>query len=66
MFLATKHNFSKRFELDSGESLVPGLQTVIDHGSHLGVENIFLVMPHRGRLTLLGNVAGKPFEHIFN
>lgn len=65
-FLATKHNTAKRFGLEGGESLIPGLQAMIDHGSHLGVENIVLGMPHRGRLNVLGNVAGKPLEQIFH
>jgi len=65
-FLATKHNTAKRFGLEGAESLIPGLQAMIDHGSQLRVESIVLGMPHRGRLNVLGNVAGKPLEQIFN
>lgn len=65
-FLAKKHNTAKRFGLEGGESLIPGLQAMIDHGSQLGVENIVLGMPHRGRLNVLGQVAGKPLEQIFH
>lgn len=66
MFLARKHNTAKRFGLEGGESLIPGLQAMIDHGSQLGVENVVLGMPHRGRLNVLGNVAGKPLEQIMH
>lgn len=65
-FLATKHNTAKRFGLEGAESLIPGLQAMINYGSQLGVENIVLGMPHRGRLNVLGNVAGKPLEQIFH
>lgn len=66
LFLAKKHNTAKRFGLEGGESLIPGLQAMIDHGSQLGVENVVLGMPHRGRLNVLGNVAEKPLEQIFH
>lgn len=66
LFLAKKHNTAKRFGLEGGESLIPGLEAMIDHGSHLGVENIVLGMPHRGRLNVLGNVAKKPLDQIFH
>lgn len=65
-FLAMKHNTAKRFGLEGAESLIPGLQAMIDHGSQLGVENIVLGMPHRGRLNVLGQVADKPLEQIFH
>lgn len=65
-FLARKHNTAKRFGLEGGEALIPGLQAMIDHGSQLGVENVVLGMPHRGRLNVLGNVADKPLEQIFH
>lgn len=66
LFLARKHNTAKRFGLEGGEALIPGLQAMIDHGSQLGVENVVLGMPHRGRLNVLGNVAKKPLEQIFH
>lgn len=66
LFLAKKHNTAKRFGLEGGESLIPGLQAMIDHGSQLGVEHVVLGMPHRGRLNVLGNVAAKPLEQIFH
>lgn len=65
-FLATKHSTAKRFGLEGGEALIPGLQAMIDHGSQLGVENIVLGMPHRGRLNVLGNVCAMPLEQIFH
>lgn len=64
-FLSRKHSTAKRFGLEGGESLIPGLQAMIDRGSQLGVENVILGMPHRGRLNVLANVAGKSKVQIF-
>lgn len=66
VFLAKKHNTAKRFGLEGGESLIPGLQALLDRGSQLGLENVVLGMAHRGRLNVLANVAAKPLEQIFH
>jgi len=65
-FLDVKYTGTKRFGLDGGESAVPALEQIIKRGGHLGVEEIVLGMPHRGRLNVLANVMGKPFRAIFN
>jgi len=64
-FLATKFPNDKRFGLEGGESMVPGLKFMIDILSKDGVEDIFIGMPHRGRLNVLSNVVRKPNENIF-
>ena len=65
-FLDVKYTGTKRFGLDGGESTVPALEQIIKRGGHLGVQDIILGMPHRGRLNVLANVMGKPFRAIFN
>ncbi|GBE43247.1 2-oxoglutarate dehydrogenase E1 component [bacterium BMS3Bbin10] len=65
-FLDVKYTGTKRFGLDGGEAAVPALEQIIKRGGHLGVEEIILGMPHRGRLNVLANVMGKPFRAIFN
>lgn len=64
-FLHTKFVGQKRFSLQGGETLIPGLQAVIDHGSALGIEEFMIGMPHRGRLNVLANILGKDYEEIF-
>jgi len=64
-YLNQKFNTSKRFGLDGGESVIPGLKAMIDHGSKLGIENFTFGMPHRGRLNVLANVLRKPMPLIF-
>jgi 2-oxoglutarate dehydrogenase E1 component len=65
-FLHKKHSTAKRFGLEGGEALIPGMQAMMEHGSNLGVENFVLGMPHRGRLNVLANIAQKPLEQIFH
>ncbi|KAK9453832.1 thiamine diphosphate-binding protein [Dipodascopsis uninucleata] len=65
-FLATKYPNDKRFGLEGGESLIPGMKAMIDRSVDLGVSDIVIGMPHRGRLNMLSNVVRKPNESIFS
>ncbi len=64
-FLDKKYTGTKRFGLDGGEALVPALEQIIKRGGQLGVEEIIIGMPHRGRLNVLANMMGKPYQAIF-
>ena len=65
-FLQVKHPGTKRFGLDGGESLMPLLHSVLIRAAQLGVREISLGMPHRGRLNVLSNLMRKPFTAIFS
>ena len=65
-YLHVKFVGTKRFGLDGGESLIPALEQIIKRGGNLGVKEIKIGMPHRGRLNVLANVMGKPFKAIFS
>ncbi|MEX2517829.1 MAG: 2-oxoglutarate dehydrogenase E1 component [Paracoccaceae bacterium] len=65
-FLGVKYLGTKRFGLDGGESLIPAMEQIIKRGGALGVKDIIFGMPHRGRLSVLANVMGKPYRAIFN
>ncbi len=65
-YLDKKFTGTKRFGLDGGESLVPGMEQIFKRGSQLGVDEIVIGMAHRGRLNVLANVMGKPFQAILN
>ena len=64
-FLHVKFVGTKRFGLDGGESLIPALEQIIKRGGHLGVKEVKIGMPHRGRLNVLANMMQKPFKAIF-
>jgi len=65
-FLHVKYMGTKRFGLDGGEALIPAMEQIIKRGGALGVKEIVIGMPHRGRLNVLANVMGKPYRAIFN
>ncbi len=65
-FLHVKYMGTKRFGLDGGEALVPAMEQIIKRGGSLGVKDIIIGMPHRGRLSVLANVMEKPYRAIFN
>lgn len=65
-YLDKKFTGTKRFGLDGGESLVPAIEQIIKRGSQLGLEEIVVGMAHRGRLNVLANLMGKPFQAIFS
>ena len=65
-FLNVKYTGTKRFGLDGAESMVPALEQIIKRGGALGVQEIVIGMPHRGRLNVLAAVMGKPYHHIFH
>ncbi|TKA98201.1 2-oxoglutarate dehydrogenase E1 component [Cereibacter changlensis] len=65
-FLHVKYMGTKRFGLDGGESLIPAMEQIIKRGGALGVKDIVIGMPHRGRLSVLANVMMKPYRAIFN
>ena len=65
-FLHIKYMGTKRFGLDGGEAVIPAMEQIIKRGGNLGVKEIIIGMPHRGRLSILANVMGKPYRAIFN
>jgi 2-oxoglutarate dehydrogenase E1 component len=65
-FCDTKFTGTKRFGLDGGEALIPALEQIIKRGGNLGVKEIVLGMPHRGRLNVLTQVMGKAHRALFH
>jgi 2-oxoglutarate dehydrogenase E1 component len=65
-FLHTKYVGQKRFSLEGGESIIPGLDAVIEKAAEMGVEQFVMGMAHRGRLNVLANIFGKPTQDIFS
>ncbi|MBL9063702.1 2-oxoglutarate dehydrogenase E1 component [Tabrizicola sp.] len=65
-FLHVKYMGTKRFGLDGAESVIPAMEQIIKRGGALGVKDIIIGMPHRGRLNILANVMLKPYRAIFH
>lgn len=64
-FLQRRYQGQKRFSLEGGESLIPLMDWVIRSAADLGVQEVVIGMPHRGRVNVLNNIVGKTYEQIF-
>jgi len=64
-FLQTKYVGQKRFSLEGAESVIPLMDAVIAAAAAAGMDEASIGMPHRGRLNVLANIAGKSYSQIF-
>ena len=65
-YLQVKHTGTKRFGLDGGESMIPCIERLFRTVALLGVEEVVIGMPHRGRLNVLTRIMGKPYVAVFS
>ena len=65
-FLHTKYVGQKRFSLEGNESLIPGLDAIVERAAEMGVKQFVMGMAHRGRLNVLTNIFGKSAKDIFS
>jgi 2-oxoglutarate dehydrogenase E1 component len=65
-FLHTKYVGHKRFSLEGAESLIPILDLILSDAADQEVDRSIIGMAHRGRLNVLANILGKPYEAIFS
>ena len=64
--MSAKFTNVKRFSIEGIESQVPALKAIIDASTENGVREIIVPCCHRGKLSVLSNVARKPNELIFS
>ncbi|MGE3807658.1 MAG: thiamine pyrophosphate-dependent enzyme, partial [Gemmataceae bacterium] len=64
-FLQARYIGQKRFSLEGAETLIPMLDALIERAGDQGVREIVFGMAHRGRLNVLANIIGKPYQEIF-
>lgn len=64
-FLHRRFIGQKRFSLEGGDVLIPVLDAVVRKCPSSGIAGMVMGMAHRGRLNVLANVFGKPYENIF-
>jgi 2-oxoglutarate dehydrogenase E1 component len=65
-YLGIKFVGTKRFGLDGSESLIPGIEQILKRGGQLGVREVVIGMPHRGRLNTLVQVMHKSYTALFS
>lgn len=65
-FLHAKFLGQKRFSVEGADALIPLLDTLLEDGAALGVQEAVLGMAHRGRLNVLAHLVHKPYEIILS
>lgn len=63
-YLHTKFPGAKRFSVEGGDTAVVAIDRAIDMSILYGAEDIVIGMAHRGRLSTLAKVMGKPYKAI--
>ncbi|SDH04977.1 2-oxoglutarate dehydrogenase E1 component [Alteribacillus persepolensis] len=56
----------KRFSIEGVDTLVPMLEEFAQDSIQDGARNVMIGMAHRGRLSVLAHVLGKPYDLIFS
>lgn len=56
----------KRFSIEGLEMMVPILDEIVKYVTTDKIDNIMMGMAHRGRLSVLAHVLGKPLDKIFS
>jgi len=64
-YLGHQYKTTKRFGVDGGEASVSGINAAIERASDLGMSEVVIGMPHRGRLNVLTNVVRKPLVQMY-
>jgi len=64
-FLHARFVGQKRFALEGAETAIPILDELLERAAAGNVHEVVMGMAHRGRLTVLTTVVGKPVAEIF-
>ncbi|MGA2588715.1 MAG: multifunctional oxoglutarate decarboxylase/oxoglutarate dehydrogenase thiamine pyrophosphate-binding subunit/dihydrolipoyllysine-residue succinyltransferase subunit [Bryobacteraceae bacterium] len=64
-FLHARFVGQKRFALEGAETAIPILDELLERAAERNVHEMVIGMAHRGRLTVLTTVVGKPVAEIF-
>ncbi len=65
-FVQLKYTGMKRFSIQGGDAMVPGLVAILETASAVGVAEIVIGMPHRGRMNVLTAIMGKPYSELLS
>jgi 2-oxoglutarate dehydrogenase E1 component len=65
-FVQLKYTGMKRFSVQGGDAMVPGLEAILETASDVGVEEIVIGMPHRGRMNVLTTIMGKRYSELLS
>ncbi|MGJ9459271.1 2-oxoglutarate dehydrogenase E1 component [Oceanobacillus sp. CF4.6] len=66
VFLQKTFVGQKRFSIEGLESMIPMIDGIVNNAAKDKIEHVMMGMAHRGRLSVLANVLGKPYDKIFS
>ncbi len=64
--VARRFPAAKRFSLEGCEALLPLLDALVEQAARQGVGELFMGMPHRGRVNVLVNLLGLPAAQVLD
>ena len=65
-FLGSRFVGQKRFSLEGAETAIAILDALLDRAADADAHEVVMGMAHRGRLTILTNIVGKPMSQVFS
>jgi len=65
-FLQLKYASTKRFSIQGGDNSIAGLEVILKQSAELGIEEINIGMPHRGRMNVITTIMGKPYTELLS
>ncbi|WP_112180029.1 2-oxoglutarate dehydrogenase E1 component [Paraliobacillus zengyii] len=65
-FLGKTFVAQKRFSIEGLDVMVPMLNLLVQQSLYDETENVMIGMAHRGRLSVLTHILGKPFDLLFS
>ena len=65
-FLQTRFPGVKRFSIEGGEASIIAARKAIKVSAEMGVSDVVLGMPHRGRLSMLTKILNKPYPAMLS
>ncbi len=65
-FLDKKFLGTKRYGIEGGEAMIPGIEQIVKQACLSGIEDLIIGTAHRGRLTLLSSVLEMPYKKILS
>ena len=61
----TRYQGAKRFSIEGVAALIPALGEMLERAAESSARQVVLAMSHRGRLSVMVNIVGRPAAQIF-
>lgn len=65
-FVQVKYTGTKRFSAQGGDAMLSGMEAIINTAAKVGVKEIVIGMPHRGRMNVLTTTMKKPYAELLS